>query len=186
MSITITVETGAVVTGANSFISLADFQAYHAARGNALTAYTDEQQKASLVKAGDYLNGIVWKGVKTGRDNPMPWPRYGTEEGGSIWNQLVYPASEWVGVLDKDGFYIPTDEVPVQVINAQCEAAYLILGGESLQPTLSRGGQLKRQRVDVIEKEWFPGASPTNRYLGVEALLKGLLRSGMSVETVRS
>ncbi len=186
MTITITVETGAVVTGANSFVSLADFQTYHGDRGNVLTAYTDEQQKAALVKAGDYLNSLTWKGVKTGRENPMCWPRYGTETGGSIWNQLEYPASEWVGVLDKDGFYIPTDEVPVQVINAQCEAAFLILGGESLQPTLSRGGQVKRKRVDVIETEYFSGASPVNRYLAVESLLKGLLRSGISVETVRA
>jgi len=186
MTIEITVETGAVVTGANSFVSLADFQAYHAARGNALTSYTDEQQKAALVKAGDYLNGLTWRGVKTGRDNPMCWPRYGTEDGGSIWNQLTYPASEWVGVLDKDGFYIPTDEVPGEVVNAQCDAAYLILGGETLQPTLERGGQVKREKIDVIDTEWFAGASPTNRYLGVEALLKGLLRSGMSIETLRA
>lgn len=186
MTITIIVETGAVVTGANSFVSLADFKTYHGDRGNALTAYTDPQQQAALVKAGDYLNGLVWKGVKTGRDNPMCWPRYGTETGGSIWNQLVYPASEWVGVLDKDGFYIPTDEVPAEVVSAQCEAAYLNLGGESLQPTLSRGGQVKMKKVDVIQTEYFPGASPVSRYLAVESLLKGLLRSGISVETVRA
>jgi hypothetical protein len=186
MTITITVETGAVVTGANSFISLADFKTYHGDRGNDLTAYTDPQQQAALVKAADYLNGLVWKGVKTGRDNPMAWPRYGTETGGSIWNQLVYPASEWVGVLDKDGFYIPTDEVPAEVVNAQCEAAYLVLLGNDLQPALSRGGAVKRRKVDVIETEYFPGASPVNRYLTIENLLKGLLRSGFSVEMVRA
>jgi hypothetical protein len=186
MPITIVVETGAIVAGANSFVSLCDFQAYHVARGNILAAYTDEQQKAALVKAGDYLNGLVWKGVKTDRTNPMCWPRYGTEVGGSIWNQLIYPASEWVGVLDKDGFYIGTSEVPQEVINAQCEAAYLNLIGNDLQPSIGAGGQVKREKIDILEWEYFPGASPVSRYLAVETQLKGLLRSGMSVETIRA
>jgi hypothetical protein len=183
MSITITVETGAVVTGANSFVSLADFKTYHGNRGNALTSYADEVQKAALVKAGDYLNGLSWRGRKTAQANPMCWPRC---------DDQIYAVAGFenittsVGVVDADGFIISTSTVPAQVVSAQCEAAYLILGGETLQPTLSRGGQLKRKEIDVIKYEWFPGAPPTSRYLGVEALLKGLLRSGMSIETVRS
>ena len=183
MTITITVETGVGVTGANSFTSLANFQAYHAARGNVLTAYTDPQQQAALVKAADYLNGLSWRGRKTAQANPLPWPRC---------DDQIYAVAGFenittsVGVVDKDGFIIGTGVVPAQVVNAQCEAAYLILGGEYLQPTLKRGGQVKRKRVDVIETEFFPGASTTNRYLAVEALLKGLLRSGLSIETIRA
>jgi hypothetical protein len=183
MAITITVETGAGVIGANSFISLADFKTYHAARGNSLTAYTDEQQKAAMVKAGDYLNGLSWRGRKTAQANPMCWPRCDDQIYAVAGFENITTA---VGVTDADGFLISTAAVPAQVVSAQCEAAYLILKGETLQPTLSRGGQLKRKEIDVIKYEWFPGASPTSRYLGVEALLKGLLRSGFSIETVRS
>ncbi len=187
MSITITVETGAVVTGANSFVSLTDFKTHCDQRARVYTdVYEDEALKAALVKMGDYLNSLSWKGVKTGRDNPMAWPRYGTEVGGSIWNQLEYPASEWVGVLDKDGFYIPTDEVPAEVINAQCEGAWLIATGKDMEPALARGGQIKRRKVDVIETEYFPGASPTSEFRAVSNRLRGLLRSGISIVTVRA
>lgn len=187
MAITIIVETGAVVAGANSFVSLADFKVHCDNRGRVYTAvYGDEAIKAAMVKMGDYLNSLTWKGVKTDRDNSMCWPRYGIDEGGNIWNQLEYPASEWVGVLDKDGFYIATDTVPTEAINAQCEGTWLVLTGTDLQPTLSRGGQVKRKKVDVLETEYFPGASPVSRHLVIDGLLKGLLRSSMSIETVRA
>lgn len=187
MSITITVETGAVVTGANSFVSLADFKAFCDNRGRVYSGvYGDEAIKAALVKTGDYLNNLTWRGVKTGRDNPMAWPRYGIEEGGNIWNQLEYPTSAWVGVLDANGFYIPTDEVPAEVVTAQCEATWLVLTGYDLQPTLSRGGQIKRKKIDVLETEYFSGASPTNKYLAIEGPLRGLLKSSLGVNTVRA
>ncbi len=183
MTITITVETGAGITGANSFVSLADFQAYHAARGNVLTSYTDEQQKAALVKAGDYLNGLAWRGRKTAQANPMCWPRCEDQIYAEVGFQNI---TTTVGIIDQDGFTISTASVPTQVINAQCEAAFLNLGGETLQPTLKRGGQVKRKKVDVIETEYFAGASPTSRYLVVDALLKGLLKSSLSIETIRA
>lgn len=187
MSITITVETGAVVTGANSFVSLVDFKTHADQRARVYTAvYGDEALKAALVKMGDYLNSLPWKGVKTGRDNPMSWPRYGTEVGGSIWNQLVYPASEWVGVLDADGFYIPTDEVPAEVVNAQCEGAWLIATGKDMEPSLDRGGALKSEKYDVVAFEYFSGASPTTEFRAVSNRLRGLLKSGFSIETMRA
>lgn len=183
MAITITVETGAGVTGANSFISLANFQAYHAARNNSLASYTEEQQKAALVKAGDYLNGLSWRGRKTAQANPMCWPRCDDQIYVEVGFQNITTV---VGIVDQDGFTISTASVPTQVVSAQCEAAFLNIGGSDLQPTLDRGGQLKRQKVDVIEKEWFPGAAPTKRFLVVEALLKGLLKSSLSIETIRA
>lgn len=187
MSVTITVEDGSIILGANSFVSLVDWKLHADQRARVYTAvYGDEALKAALVKMGDYLNSLPWKGVKTGRDNPMSWPRYGTEVGGSIWNQLVYPASEWVGVLDADGFYIPTDEVPAEVVNAHCEGAWLILTGKDMEPALARGGQVKRKKVDVIETEWFAGAPPTTEFKAVSNRLRGLLKSSFSTEVVRA
>lgn len=178
MAITITVETGAVVAGANSFVSLADFKTYCDNRGRVYTAiYGDETIKAALIKMADYLNDIPWKGVKTGRDNPMAWPRYGDESGGSLWNQIQWPASSWVGVLDRDGFYIDTSAVPVEVVKAQNEGTWLILTGKDMEPVLNRGGQIKRQKVDVIETEYFATAPPTTEFKAVMNRLRGLLRS---------
>ena len=182
----IIVETGSVVTGANSFVSVADFQAHCDLRNRDYSAYSDEAVEAALVKMADYLNSLNWKGVKTGRTNPMAWPRYGNEDGGNLWNQLEWPASSWIGVLDKDGFYIPTDEVPAEVVNAQCEGAWLIATGKDMEPSLDRGGALRREKYDVIEFEYFSGASPTTEFRAVSNRLRGLLKSGFSSETVRA
>lgn len=181
------VETGLVVAGANSFVSLADFQAHCEARGRDLTAYDeDTEQEPALVKMADWLNDQSWIGVKTNRSNPMAWPRYGQEEGGNMWNQLQYPVTYWVGPLDRDGFYVGNNEVPPEVVKAQCEGAWLILTGKDLEPVLDRGGQLKREKYDVVEFEYEAGAPAEQMFTAIRNRLKGLLKSGKRVELARS
>ena len=185
MTVTIVVETGLVVTGANSFVSLENFKVHCDNRGRVYTdVYGDEAVKTGLIKMGDYLNSLPWKGVKTNRDNPMCWPRYGMDTTG--WNEIYQPASSWLGVLDAEGYYIGTSEVPAEVINAQCEGAWLILTGKDMEPVLARGGQIKRKKIDVIETEYFAGASPTTEFKAVSNRLRGLLKSGFSIEVQRA
>ena len=185
MAVTILVETGLIVTGANSFVSLVDWKLHADQRARVYSAvYVDETVKAALIKMADYLNSLPWKGVKTERANPMCWPRYGMDTTG--WNEIHQPASEWIGVVDAEGYYIGTSEVPAEVVNAQCEGAWLILTGKDMEPVLARGGQLKRSRVDVIEKEWFAGAPPTTEFKAVSNRLRGLLKSSFSTEVMRA
>ena len=184
MAITIIVETGAVATGANSFVSLADFNIYCVDRDYDVSNSPDETIKAALVRAASYLNTLPWKGVKTARANPMCWPRYGMDTSG--WNEINQPASSWLGVLDAEGYYIGTSEVPGEVVNAQCEATYLILLGKDMEPTLDRGGQVKREKYDVVEFEYFAGASPTTEFKAVTNRLRGLLKGIDTRELVRS
>jgi len=62
MTITIVVEDGTGVTGANSYASLADLIAY--ADNRKITLPVDvEDQKVLLVKAMDYLETLRWLGV---------------------------------------------------------------------------------------------------------------------------
>ena len=180
------VEDGSVVSGANSFVSLDDWLSHCDDRNRDYSDYSDDVQEAALVKMGDYLNSLSWKGVKTARDNPMCWPRYGQEIGGSLWNRLEWPASQWVGVLDKDGFYIGTEEVPAEVVSAQCEGAWLIVQGKDMEPALERGGQVKREKFDVIEFEYFGGASPTTEFKAVTNRLRGLLKSSATMDILRA
>ena len=184
MAITITIETGAIVSGANSFVSLTDFKTHCDNRGRIYTAiYVDETVKAALIKMGDYLNSLPWKGVKTERVNPMCWPRYGDTLSG--WNEINPPASTWLGVIDTDGYIVGIAEVPPEVVAAQCEGAWLILTGKDMEPSLDRGGQLKSEQYDVIKFEYFPGASPTTEFLAISNRLRGLLRSVDTRELVR-
>ena len=180
----ITVETGASVAGANSFVSVASFQTHCDNRARDYSSYSDEQIEAALIQMGDYLNSLSWKGMKTARANPMCWPRYGDSLAG--WNEINQPASEWLGVVDGDGYIIGTAEVPDEVINAQNEGAWLILTGSNMEPSLDRGGELKREKYDVIEFEYFSGASPTTEFKAVSNRLRGLLNSATTVELQRS
>ena len=188
MTITITVEDGTIVTGANSFVSLADWKLHADNRGRVYTGtYDDETIKAALIKMADYLNSMPWFGFKTDRPNPMSWPRYGnTDQGlGNWWNQLRYPLTYFVGVLDRDGFWIGLEEVPKEVINAQCEGAWLILAGKDLEPSLDRGGQIIREKYDVIEFQYASGAQVTTEFKAITNRLKGLLKSANSMVITR-
>ena len=188
MTIAIIVETGSIVSDANSFVSLVDFKIHCDNRGRVYSGvYDDEVVKAAMVKMADFLNSISWFGFKTSRTNPMSWPRYGnTDQGlGNWWNQLRYPLTYFVGVLDRDGFWIGLTEVPKEVIDAQCEGAWLILTGKVMEPSLDRGGQVKREKYDVIEFEYFNGAQPTTEFKAVTNRLKMLIKSPNSMAITR-
>lgn len=179
----IVVETGAVVAGANSFVSLGDFLAHCDARNRDYSSYSDEQQEAALVSFSDYLNSLPWRGFKTNRANPMCWPRYGEDLSG--WNEIVQPASAWLGVVDANGYIIGVAEIPAEVVDAQCEGAWLILQGNVMEPVLERGGMLKREKYDVIEFEYFSGANPVTVFTPVTNRLRGLLKSGSTMDIAR-
>lgn len=125
------VEDGTLPAGANSFASVADADAYHAARLTA--AWTDElaeaQKEAALIRASDWLNRkVMWNGRKASRSQRMAWPR--------------------AGVSTQDGEIAP-DEIPAEVVEACCELAGFFVEQDYLAP-LDRGGDIASLGVDVI------------------------------------
>lgn len=139
---TITVETGSGTNAAaNSYVSVADFQAYADARGYTYPG-TDAACEKLLIKAMDYIEARRnrFQGLKTTNTQPLQWPR------------------EWVYI---DGYAIENDVIPTELIKAQCElavAAYTI----DLQPTLqpSTVGQIKSKRVEgAVSIEYFASAA---------------------------
>jgi hypothetical protein len=101
--VTLTIETGAVVAGANSYASVEDTRAFAVARGLALPA-TDAAIECLLVQAMDYLEGLrgEYQGSKTDKSNPLQWPRTGV-------------------VID--GFIVEDDELPACLAQAQMRLA---------------------------------------------------------------
>src|SRR5690606_13328470 len=88
------VETGSGVPGANSYATLGAADAYHGDRANAAWPLASQgDREAALIRAGQYLNGLPWKGRKSGRANCMAWPR--------------------LGVVDDDGFPVDSADVPM-------------------------------------------------------------------------
>lgn len=173
-------------SNADSYASLAEADAYFLARG--VTAWTgaDAAKEAALRRATSYLDNQYrdrWIGVRTAQAQALAWPR--VDGGRGRYRGFTQY------LTDADGFDIASDAVPVQVKQAAMEAALLILGGASLEPTLTRGGAIAsyRSRVDVIEEEttYSPAAPAVDRYLAIEGLLSGLVTSqpGASGSVVR-
>lgn len=149
------VEDGTLPAGANSFASVADADAYHAARLTA--AWTDElaeaQKEAALIRASDWLNRkVMWNGRKASRSQRMAWPR--------------------AGVSTQDGEIAP-DEIPAEVVEACCELAGFFVEQDYLAP-LDRGGDIASLSVDVISIAYNGTAPAETVFPSLSGLLAGL------------
>lgn len=150
--------------GATSLCSVADADAYHAARANAAWALLDNDAKeAALIRATDFMGqayGQRWKGVRASSAQTLDWPRYGA---------VV------------NGYDLPGDSVPVAVANACAELA-LRASAKPLAPDV---GRLKsRVKVGPIETEYVAGSGAQTKYSAVDSMLAGYLSGGTSMISV--
>lgn len=162
-----TVETGSIIAGANSYVSVTDADTYHLDRGNSDWAAAQLKEKqAALVNATDYIEQKYserWKGCRVNAlTQSLSWPRGGLE-------------------------YVNYNVIPQKLKNAVCDLALEALSA-ALNPALDRGGQVKREKVDVIETEYFQGASSTTTRPAVDGILREYMNgmaNGFNVPTVR-
>lgn len=146
------VETGEVVPGANSFVSLAEANSFHADRGNTAWSGDDNVKEAALIKATDYIEQTYshrWCGEPVYPHQDLSWPR-------------------------ENVLGIASDEIPVKLKQAVCTLALEALTTD-LNPALARGGLVKREKVDVIEVEYMDGAGAETKRPAIDGLLRGLL-----------
>lgn len=128
-------ETGAVVPGANSYVTVDEADDYIVANIHAFATWailTEDEKQHLLAWASRYLDQRArWEGQPVSRETgrALRWPR--------------------MGVTDRDGICVPEDEIPVQLKEAVIEMArYLITDDRSAD----RGQDgLERIKVDVIE-----------------------------------
>lgn len=151
------VEDGSIVAGAESYVSVADADVYHVARGN--TAWTgDETAKEALLrKATDYMlqvYGLRWKGDRVSSDQALDWPRVGV---------VAY------------GFDVASDVVPDAVANACAELALRAIAGDLIPDTTRR---TLREKVGPIEVEYDPNAPMVPDYQAIDNMLAAYLRGG--------
>lgn len=101
---------------ANTYASLAEFNAYAAARVPALawfTTATDPQKEAALQAAARELDAcFAWTGSAVDEVQALTWPRS--------------------GMLTRNGFAIATTVIPQDLKNAQCEFALQLGAGDRL------------------------------------------------------
>lgn len=153
---------------ANSLCSVADADAYHAARKNAAwLALANDDKEANLIKATDYLGQVYgqrWKGVRTSSLQTLDWPRYD---------------------VCANGYPVASDIVPVAVANACAEMALRAITSPSLAPDVSR--LKKRVKVGPIETEYVDGSTGLTRYTAVDNMLAAYLSSsGSMIKLVRA
>lgn len=161
------VETGAGLPNADSFISVEDADTYFAARGITLwgTLLTEEKEQA-LRRATDFMErryGAQWAGQRLTLAQALSWPRVG----------VVY-----------QGWALPSDAVPQQVVKACAEFGFRAAGGE-LDPDL--GAQVKSETVGPISTTYADGARQQVKYQAIDAMLGSLVTgAGNMVKLIRA
>lgn len=153
----LTVEDGTMVSGANSYVSDAEYVAYAAARGK--TIGSDEAtREIELIKAMDFIESHrdKFKGIKRTQDQALQWPRY---------NVAI------------DGYTIENDVIPDELKNAQMEAGMYLNSAELLRTGSVQ--DVQREKLGQLEVSYFNGGSyEVVRADTVDVYLNPLLKKG--------
>lgn len=165
---TIIVETGAVVAGANSFVSLEDYEDYALALG------VETVEEVQLLKAGAYLNSLdrQYAGMRVTRDQAMAWPRIG-QDGGNL----------WLGGFE----YLPT-EIPAALPQAQLILAMEVQAGTDLYNVETRQVVTSESVAGAVAVSYSDSAGAMGlRQTGAEPLLRGLMAApGYGIPLIRA
>ncbi|MCW7764307.1 DnaT-like ssDNA-binding protein [Photorhabdus luminescens] len=145
--------------GFNSYAGIGDLRNYADSRGIEIPD-DDKSLEQMLTSAMDYLNNQKWKGQRTKIEQQLPFPRKG---------------------LIVDGDEISSDEIPKQLIQAQCRLAIETLDNE-LSPTI--GGEVLSESVSGVVSITY--ASGTNsgspKFPWIKGLLSGLLSASCGAQ----
>lgn len=163
------------VSGANSYVSLAEFLSYQNQRGRSVE-YDAQKIKQALIRACDYMDmRFRYVGSKLlARQQTTEWPRY--------------------GAYDSDGELV--EGVPIEVKNAQCEYAARALVGElSPDPKVDSSGfaiSEKSTKIGPMQKTVKYANDPYTTkaefasYPAADAYLRKFVVSGMIKSLVRA
>lgn len=170
-------EDGTGRADAESYISVADATAYHAARGNAAWAAvaSDEVREQLLRRATDFMEQNYrerWAGMRLSVVQALSWPRY------------EVPIKDAPGVYASMPSYYPFDKVPAQVGQACAALALMAIAGElTTDPEVA----VKRKKVGPIDVEYFEPATPVRTMRAIVEMLRPFFASnGMNINLVRA
>lgn len=171
---TLIVENGSGVAGAESYASVAQASAYHTARG--ATAWDDvDDKEAALRKATDYMlqnYRLGWKGFRVKPDQALDWPRYECYIPG-------YRLGRWAG-----DYLVPSTVVPIEVRNA-CIELSLKVTIEDLNPDLTQ--QVLSNKVGPISITYSSTSPQYKRFRAIDMMLRHLLDgNGITAKVGRS
>lgn len=151
------VEDGSNVSGANTYVSDAEYQSYSSQRG--LTIGVDAAaREAELIRAMDYIESFraKYKGIKSNLSQKLQWPRS---------NVVI------------DSYPINSNEIPEELKRAQMEAA--IAENSISLMTTANSQNVQSQSVGSLSISYYSGGAYESKQLdAVDAYLKPLLNIG--------
>jgi|SRR5210317_1526250 len=161
---TLIVEDGSIVSGANTYVTVAEFTQFCSDRNITITStYGDESEL--LIQAMDYFEQQPFKGIKFIETQPLQFPR-----------------SDFY----LDGYLTDSDAIPQLVKDAQITIAVSIMQGNDPLTTLDRS--VKREQIDVLEIEYMDNAGPSVIIRSISNIMRKLVVSstmGSSFRTIR-
>lgn len=173
---TIVVEDGTGLANAQSYVSIAEADAYLTARGkfDAWDEFDADEKGAFLVRGADYLTQTYrmgWSGYRRTTDQALDWPRYDVPKQDAP-NGAYYA-------------YYNSDVVPAEVKSAQIEAAFRLATVGDLLPDVS--APVIERTIGPITTRYAVGAKQTPTFPVIDRLLAPLLKgSSGSASVVRS
>lgn len=165
------VEDGTGLSDANSYLSIADADAYIADHGNSATwiAATDASKEEALRLSTQYLDiryATKWLGSRGDSDQSLAWPRASVE--------------------DYDGYAVDDESVPSRVEDSTAELALRVIDGDTLYDDIDEPGTIKSESVTtgpITERtEYLAGKSQVKRYPLIDGLIRPLISSGGMIE----
>ena len=149
----IIVEDGTIVADANSYVTLAEVRAYATLRGITVPAADGDLEK-HLHLAMDWFESEDFPSARLDATQSLSFPR---------------------DAIVVDGIRYMEGAIPKLVKQIICEATCTSVT-IALQPQFAGSslGQLKRKKVDVLEKEYFPSQG-TSSYMPILAKLDALM-----------
>ena len=156
----IIVEDGTIVTGAESYCTVAFADEYHAKRGNAAWDLLDavDQKEPALRKATDYLEQAffsLWKGIRVEDGQPLSWPR-----------KCAYI----------DDYTLIDDNIVPEAVKRACAELALKASAAELAPDMTQG--VVSETVGPISVTYDTGSPQRKRYRAIENMLAPYLKAG--------
>lgn len=154
------VEDGTGLSAAESYISVADADTYHADRGNTpWSTMTTLQKEQALRRGTEFMLQIYrgkWKGYRTTNVQALDWPRASVDIPDSPGGYGGFPA------------YVPINSIPVEIKKACAEMGYRAASGELLE---DQTRSVVREKIGPIETEYDRASPQRKRYVAVDAIV---------------
>lgn len=155
----------AMTVGTDTYLSVSDANTYWSNRNNTdWSAASTTEKEAALREATQYVDGaynFIGYQIVT---NVLAWPRDAAQVTQGNFAGVVYDNTT----------------IPPQVKDAVAELALEALTAR-LAPTQSRGGLVKREKVDVVEVEYMDFAPSGKTYSFVTMILKPVTTGSRTV-----